>query len=626
MADLTLLPAPRRLTSGEGEYTLETGKRIALMGAPVADLLFSAQRLQNTLASLAAVEWTLAATASGPASQTGALLAVDAQQVLNPQGYELTIAPQQITLVAHDPAGIFYGVCTLAQIIEQSVAAGSDSLPCLHIGDYPDFPARGVMLDISRDKVPTMETLFALTDMLAGWKINQLQLYTEHTFTYRNHPTVWAEASPLSEQDILELDAYCKRRFIELVPNQNSFGHMHRWLKHPEYNHLAEVPSYEEKRWWGTGPFSLCPLDPGSLSLIKSLYDELLPNFSSRQFNVGADETFDLGLGRSKEECARRGTGRVYLDFLLKLYADVKRRGYTMQFWGDIIVEHPELIPELPKDMLALEWGYEANHPFAERSAQFAQAGVPFYVCPGTSTWNTIAGRTGNAMGNLLNAAENGLKHGAIGYLNTDWGDNGHWHFLPVSYLGFAYGAALSWGLETNRHIDIVAALNRFAFRDPSGAMGRVAFELGNVYQSLGPYFRNASGLVRVLLLPHAQGDQALAEIRKLEGISPESFERAMQAIGSAMAPIEDQQMQRADAALIMDEYECAANLLHHACGLGLLAFEDDPKVARPLARKLRGDLKRLMGEYEHVWLARNRPGGLTDSVARLEKIMDLYG
>ena len=244
MAELVLLPVPRRLRYTEGVCRLEAGKRIALLGAPAAELSFAGQRLQTALGAAGAGEWALAATASGPAEQTGALLIVDPQQVRNAQGYELSITPQQIRVVARDAAGIFYGVCTLIQILEQTALDGTAELPCLTISDYPDFPARGVMLDISRDKVPTLETLLTLADMLASWKINQLQLYTEHTFTYRSHPTVWAEASPLSEQDILELDAYCRQRFIELVPNQNSFGHMHRWLKHPAYNHLAELPDY----------------------------------------------------------------------------------------------------------------------------------------------------------------------------------------------------------------------------------------------------------------------------------------------------------------------------------------------------------------------------------------------
>ena len=96
------------------------------------------------------------------------------------------------------------------------------------------------MFDVTRDRVPTLQTLFDLVDLLAGLKLNQLQLYTEHTFAYRGHEVVWQDASPITGEEVLTLDAYCRERYVELVPNQNSFGHMHRWLKHEEYVHLAE--------------------------------------------------------------------------------------------------------------------------------------------------------------------------------------------------------------------------------------------------------------------------------------------------------------------------------------------------------------------------------------------------
>ncbi|HEY7091128.1 MAG TPA: family 20 glycosylhydrolase, partial [Tepidisphaeraceae bacterium] len=336
--------------------------------------------------------------------------------------YVLEIAQSGVHIRASTPAMAFYARQTLAQLRRQY----SDAIPCMRIEDWPDFRVRGVMLDISRDKVPTMPTLLALIDQLADLKINQLQLYTEHTFAYRAHETVWKDCSPMTAAEIRQLDTYCRERFIELVPNQNSFGHLERWLKHSEYRHLAECP--DGFRWpWGyrmpTG-FSLNPLDPRSLELVEGLFDELLPNFTSKLFNVGCDETFDLGLGRSKAQVERRGRERVYLDFLRKIYDAVKRRGRAMMFWGDIILHKPELIGELPPDMIALNWGYEAEHPFEKETSAFREAGVPFYVCPGTSSWCSFSGRTSNALANLRRAAASGLASGAAGYLITDWGDH----------------------------------------------------------------------------------------------------------------------------------------------------------------------------------------------------------
>ena len=138
-------------------------------------------------------------------------------------------------------------------------------------------------------------------------------------------------------------------------------------------------------------PFSLNPTDRRSVEFMGELFSELLPHFSSEKFNVGCDETWDVGRGRSAGAVEEKG-GRVYLDYLLGIYDLVERHDRTMHFWGDIIIQHPKLVPELPKDAVVLEWGYEADHPFDEHGAEFARSGMPFFVCPGTSSWNTIAG------------------------------------------------------------------------------------------------------------------------------------------------------------------------------------------------------------------------------------------
>jgi hexosaminidase len=613
---MNLLPQPRHLTASDGVFTASDRQFILLDSRAPQGLRYSAERLQQALQSRFGFAWDIVASTATPPDQIALILRVAPDKVQRAEGYELSITPDKITIEAHDDAGIFYGICTLIQIVDQS----GPQLACLQISDWPDFAARGVMLDISRDKVPTLETVMGLVDLLAGWKVNQFQLYTEHTFAYRNHPEIWANASPFTGHEIMELDTYCRQRFVDLVPNQNSFGHMTRWLTHPRYQSLAETLEPVTAPW-GTmeAPFSLCPGDPGSLELVRSLYDELLPHFSSRMFNVGCDETFDVGQGRSKEACATSGSGRVYLDFLLKIYQEVKARDRNMQFWGDIIVEHPDLVPALPKDMIALEWGYEADHPFDQHGARFAAAGIPFYVCPGTSSWTSIGGRTTNALGNLSNAAENGLKHGAIGYLNTDWGDRGHWQTLPISYLGLAVGAAYSWALEANRSLDVAQAVSWHAFRDPTGTMGCVAQDLGNVYRAAEFVPHNASVLFWILQRP-------LPEIaQRYPSLSPATLNRALEAINQAIEPMAKAQMGRPDAGLVLREFASSARLLRHAARRGMLALSPGDGKAASLKRELDRDIAEIIADYRHVWLARNRVGGLGDSLARLEAVRADY-
>ncbi len=609
--DLLFLPAPRRIARLEGVYALTPEKLIRITAPDPQRIFATARRFQAALQHNHGLKWQITTGFSVPGAQVGLELRLAQDEQTQAQGYHLMVTADGLRVTAPDEAGLFYGVATLIQLLGQAAGA---ALPALEVVDWPDFAARGVMLDVSRDKVPTLETLYELVDRLAAWKINQFQLYTEHTFAYRNHPQVWAQASPLTGEDILALDAYCRERYIELVPNQNSFGHMTRWLKHPRYAGLAEIHG-EFKVPWGVaqGPFSLAPVQPGSIELVREMFDELLPHFSSRMLNVGCDETFDLGAGQSQALCAERGVGRVYLDFLLKIYAEVSRRGFKMQFWGDIINDHPELVAELPRDAIGLLWGYEANHPFDVQGARFAAAGVPFYVCPGTSSWNTLAGRTENALGNLLNAAENGLKHGACGYLNTDWGDNGHWQAYPVAFLGYAAGAAYSWCVESNRALDMAAAVGRYAFDDPTGQMGRLAFDLGNAYRAGGVLLANSS----IFCAAFYRSLERLAQ-QKL----PVHLSAAREELESALEHLDGARMGRTDAALVRREYALTGRLMRHALRrIELAQGELAPHLAAQLRAELAADLAEWLPEYRALWLERNRPGGLEDSTRRFAEM-----
>ncbi len=616
---LLLLPVPRQMTLTGGSFTLATVPRLHTPQAT----LFSAHWLQQRL-SKQHIATQIAAAGSTPdivlaLTDTAVGAGFSARQ--HEQHYRLHIQPSSIRIEAAHPTGIFYGVCTLAQIIQQ---AGRE-VPCLTIDDTPDFVERGIMLDVSRDKVPTMDTVYSLIDMLAGFKINQVQLYMEHTFAYSQHAQVWEFASPFTPQEILELDVFCRQRHIDLVPNQNSLGHMERWLKFPRYNDLSETPNGFQSPWGEfRSPSTLNPLDPRSLTLMTDLYDELLPHFTSRYFNIGADEPWELGQGASKAEVEKRG-GRVYLEWIQQVYQAVTARGLTMQFWGDIILHYPDLISELPADAITMEWGYESTHDFAGHGALFAKAGKPFYVCPGTSSWNSLVGRTENAIGNLKSAAENGLKNGAIGYLITDWGDNGHWQPLPVSYLGFAYGAAVAWHYAQNHAVELPALLSRFVFEDDANVMGKFAYELGNVYHLVGPDHINGQTAAYALqnsqenmlrLLPLID-DEAL----KSANVAPDNMRQLLARVDELLAMAAGQHMRRADAAVLMTEFTQAARLLQHGAKWILLASGETDNTAAALEN----ELNRLIVQQQITWLARNRVGGLSDSIARFGTLLGEY-
>ena len=606
---MILLPAPRQLHLTDGQLALPQSGYIHLISA-ATDLLPAARVIQRALQTHTARDYSV--VAAGP--ETGVVVDLMlSNQIAHSQGYDIEITANVVHVTAASPEAAFHAAQTLVQIFRQH---RDGHVPCLEIDDRPDFRTRGVMLDISRDKVPTMATLFALVDQLAELKINHLQLYTEHTFAYRAHPQVWQNASPMTGDEILALDQYCRERFVELVPNQNSFGHMERWLKLPAYRDLAETPDGFTFPWGVRHPggFSLNPTDPRSIELIEGLYAELLPHFTSPLFNVGCDETFDLGLGKSKAECDRRGKGRVYLDFLNQIHDRLQDHQRIMMFWGDIILNHPELLEQMPRDVVALEWGYEAGHPFGEHLAKFDGAGIPVFVCPGTSSWCSFTGRTDNALANLREAAQAGIAHDAAGYLITDWGDYGHHQPLPVSYLGFAAGAAYAWSYQANRDLDVARALDVHVFQDRAGVMGRVAYDLGNVYKYPSKPLANGSRFFWTLL--------GGPDRRNLyDCVTAAEYRAAENALGPLLGRLPRAEINRADATVIRDEFEFAAELLRHACRRGQFLLDS----ASQDRAELRADLSRLRERHEQIWRARNREGGLADSATRLDQAARAY-
>lgn len=542
----------------------------------------------------------------------GLALRIDFHSRLGAQAFELHLCEPELRLLAGDLNGVRHGLALLNQILGGE--SGIVSLPALHIHDAPDFLARGLMLDISRTRVPTRQWLLALLDNMEALRLNQLQLYTEHTFAYPGHERVWADSSPLTSEDILDLDAAAQERGIELIPNQQSFGHMHRWLIHEPYRGMAEVPEGVEHAFSRQKePFALCPEDPRVLPFVTGLWDQLLPHFSSRQFNIGGDETFDLGLGRSKAACEARGKGRVYLEFLKRLELEVERRGRRMQFWGDIILQHPELIPEIPRGAIPMEWGYDADHPFAENLARFAASGLEFQVCPGTSSWQSLGGRTENMLANIANAAREGAKHGARGLLVTDWGDRGHLQPHVVSWPGIVMAAACSW----NQRCASAAGqrlsewLDRWIFHDPRGRFGASLLELGRAHEWSGAKSTNGTALFFLLAFAGLEFPHP-----RTQNLGVEGLHACLERLSAQRVLLESARPASQDA---LDGARWVGQALSFSCRLGIARLRAGAGVPlgalpRSQARLLAGELESLIDEHQRLWALEDRPGGWSES------------
>jgi hypothetical protein len=397
-----------------------------------------------------------------------------------PESYKLEIAADEwgqarVVITAPDNRGRLHAMRTYLQLRHQY--ATTQKVPTLVIEDAPAFTKRGVMLDVSRDRVPTNPELSRLVGELGWLKLNHLQLYTEHTFAYAGHEDVWKNWSPLTPSEVRRVGALCGDA-MDLAANQNCFGHLASWLRHPKYAHLAETHGdWVFDVWPRSGPFSLCPTDPKSIEFVKDLLGQLLPCFSSPLVNIGCDETYDIAYGRSKDEVAKRGRAAVYLDFVRQICGVAASHRKRPMFWADIALSHPECVKDIPEDLISLAWGYEPEAPFDRWCDLLGAAGREAWVCPGTSSWRSITGRTSERRGNIDAAAKAG-KGRAAGFLTCDWGDTGHHQQWPIALHGIAYGAAKAWNADAE--VD-PRAVSLHVFGDRSLQVGRWLDELGDV-------------------------------------------------------------------------------------------------------------------------------------------------
>ncbi len=622
-----LLPQPKTLERTEGQFVLDADTIIVVLPGADEAVVRAARALQAEISTATGLRPPLVVT-TRPARRTNLiLLAGDAGAARawlpeatlpastlaehGAQAYSVSIRPGRIVAGGNGAVAAHYA----AQTLRQLVRAEGVRLPALEILDWPSLAFRGVMMDVCRGKVPTMATLKRVVDELSLYKMNVLQLYTEHTFVFPHHPLIGMDCGSLSADDMLELDAYARERQVELQPNLQSFGHMHHVLNIPAYQHLAEA----DIRW------SLDVTNEGSYRLLDDMYADMLPAFRSNWFNVGCDETWDLGKGRSAGRTAQIGLGRVYLEHILRLRELAARYGRRIQIWGDILLHHPELVSELPEDVLLLDWHYEAEADYPSVRV-FAESGRNYWVCPGTSAWNTLFPRIENSNANIRTLARLATENGGQGLLNTDWGDHGHYEPIGQSWYGYVYGAEQAWTGGRTADEDFDRNLGRLFF-GPRGAEEVAAIRaLGRLNTLEGMPLRNASRSVYALLDEPLVGEAATAlpaeTLRAVESGSraAEASLRAQMAWVTHPEDIEDM----AFSARLM-AYAARKTLAMQGLRADIAALADGRGRAEDVlpagiatVRDLEAELVTLTERFREVWLARARQAEIGISLGHL--------
>ena len=517
--------------------------------------------------------------------------------------YSLRFDGHQLRAQAADSDGEHSVQSVLRQL---SLTEGSDC-PAFELTDWPRFATRGFMLDISRNRVPTMAALRELVDALSMLRMNHLQLYTEHAFAYSGHETVWCDASPVTPDEIREIDKLCRDRGIELAANQNCFGHLSEWLRHPAYADLAETHGpYDFYGMTRDGPFSLCPTDDRSLELVHDWIGQLGSCFSSPLLNIGCDETADVGSGRSRQTVAERGKSAVYADFVRSVADIAAEHGFAPMFWADIALDSPGTLDLLPANLKPLAWGYEPDSPFDAWDKALRDAGRTGWVCPGTSCWRSFFGRTTERRGNLEAACA--TSDTFDGMLVTAWGDVGHQQQWPITLHALADAAHAAWHGTPNPD---AARSSRVLFG--SHALGPWLDELGEVDRHVRspkggsvdsdglPRLLNASAVFNEIYPANAAlsprgtlGDwrQCAAELDQLAATQPET------------------------EPLIDSELRWTLSMSMVACRLAIQRHSGERDDA------LANELRACRETYRDLWARRSRPGGLDRSIEHIDRLI----
>ena len=511
-----LIPRPKEYKETLEQFTINKKTKIVLANDCTSNELDSALMLKQSIKDESGIILNITKEFKKSYGENEIRLTID--NLLEKEEYKLNIKDKYIEIIGSESSGIYYGIQTLIQILKQD----GIKLRGVNIEDSPYFKNRGYFADITRGKVPTLETLKKLADKLSFYKVNQMQLYIEHTFAFEDMSEVWRDKDPITAEEILILDEYCKKRHIELIPSLATFGHLYEVLRTKSYEDLCELENSRESEYSYIDRMAHHTLDVSnnkSLELVYNMLNEFIPLFSSNKFNICCDETFDLGKGKSKDISEEIGSGKLYVDFLNKVISYVKNHNKTVLFWGDVILNHKELLKDIPEDTICLNWDYWCKAT-ENNTRTIWESKRKQWVCPGTGGWSHLMNLIENSFENINRMVSYGVKYGADGILNTDWGDYGHINSLSNSVPSIIYGASLSWNPNIEKDFDYeYRAISLLEYGDES-------LKLVNALKELSEC--QTVGWSELIWWKERYNDKVKADFKKLDPYKiKESYEKA---------------------------------------------------------------------------------------------------
>ena len=620
VADLRLVPFPKEVRLEQGGFPLDRqlileapADQCALLASVLGDELKRAHSPAPEVRSIeGGARFVRLSTSPG-----GAPPAFEFRDKPTDEDYALRVGPEEVVCTAPGPAGLFYGVQTLCQLIRANRRDGG--LPRVEIRDWPSLRWRCFQDDMTRGPSSTLDTLEFEAALGAHLKMNLFTYYMEYQYRFKKHPLIGPENGSLEPEDLRALVEYAKPRYVDVLGNQQSFGHFSRILEHEEYAHLRETPSL------------LCPVKEESYQLLDDLYSEVCPLLPFEFFNVCCDETYGLGTGPSKELADEIGVGGVYVRHIRRIY-DLLKNKYQkrMMMWGDIILEHPDHLDQIPKDTIMLTWGYGPRESFEDQITPFANSGYEFFVCPGISNWSRILPDFGMTTTNIHNFVRDGARLGALGMLNTAWEDDGD-ALQGYKWHGYAWGAECAWNASTTTPDDFNRRIGAVLFGEQGDHFGRAIELLSQTHRM--------AGMQGMLNQRFWQDD--FQPTRSPDTIQ-KSADRLLAVVRPAIEHLEACQDEATQSAELLDSFLFGARRMEligqrmldglEAARLYTLACESPPQESLPLlteveslVKKNRDAYEALGRQFEALWLAESKPYALDWTLNRYASAVTRY-
>ncbi len=338
-------------------------------------------------------------------------------------GFTVSIDSHVLRIAYAQPANAFRALGILMGQIE------SDHTPTPFSESSP-FHSIGAMLDVSRNGVLRLESVYKFIRHLALMGINQLMLYTEDTFEIPDEPTFGYFRGGYSQEDLRAIDVYAACFGIEVIPCIQTLGHLEQILQWPCYHDLKDTNGV------------LLAGDKRTDDFIEKMITAASAPFRSRRIHLGMDEAHGIGSGIYRLKNGLRAPFDILCEHLKKTVATCERHGLKPMIWSDMFFRlgsstnhyydresriDSKVAEEIPQEVQLVYWDYYHTDTgfYDEWIARHRQLGKqPIFAC-GIWTWHRFWAQLPYSIATLQAGMASARRQNLDEVFITMWGDDG---------------------------------------------------------------------------------------------------------------------------------------------------------------------------------------------------------